>query len=352
MSAILVTREISGSCLSAEIAVDALVIAVEGAGYILGIFVGYISHIEENVKSALFECNGFFHCVAKISILFTIPSMSDTSTSLSPILPTEGLHVVHLFYRVEQEAWQYLESADRRKRRDQLAKLVREMQGLPGTQLLPYSVVSPKADLGFMLLTPDLQVADRCSKLLGEALGAGMLTPVFSWLSMTERSEYTTSEEEYSIELKQEGVEPGTPEFTNKIAEFHDRMEKYMRRRVFPELPEAQEWPVFCFYPMSKRRQHQLNWYALSFEDRKRLMGGHAKIGRTYSGRVLQLITGSTGLDDMEWGVTLFAKTTSEIKAIVYEMRFDVVSSHYAEFGEFFIGIRMDIPDLCNRLNL
>ena len=103
---------------------------------------------------------------------------------------------------------------------------------------------------------------------------------------------------------------------------------------------------------MSKRRQHQLNWYALPFEDRKRLMGGHAKIGRTYSGRVLQLITGSTGLDDMEWGVTLFAKTTSEIKAIVYEMRFDVVSSHYAEFGEFFIGIRMDIPDLCNRLNL
>ena len=278
--------------------------------------------------------------------------MSESTTGLPAILPAEGLHVVHLFYRVEQEPWQYLEPAERRKRRDHLEKLVKQIQSQHDTQLLPYSVVSPKADLGFMLLTPDLQVADRSSKMLGEALGAGILTPVFSWLSMTERSEYTTSEAEYSAELKAEGIDPMAPEFATKIAEFHDRMEKYMRRRVYPELPDAQEWPVFCFYPMSKRRMHQLNWYALPFEDRKRLMGGHAKIGRTYAGRVLQLITGSTGLDDMEWGVTLFAKTTTEIKAIVYEMRFDVVSSHYAEFGEFFIGIRMGITDLCNRLNL
>jgi len=278
--------------------------------------------------------------------------MSEPTTNLPAILPTEGLHVVHLFYRVEQEAWQYLDPSERRKRREYLEKLVKQIQSLPDTQLLPYSVVSPKADLGFMLLTPDLQVADRSSKMLGEALGAGMLSPTFSWLSMTERSEYMTSEAEYSAELKAEGIDPETTEFAAKIADFHDRMEKYMRRRVYPELPEPQEWPVFCFYPMSKRRLHQLNWYALPFEDRKRLMGGHAKIGRTYAGRVLQLITGSTGLDDMEWGVTLFAKTTSEIKAIVYEMRFDVVSSHYAEFGEFFIGIRMEIPDLCNRLNL
>lgn len=278
--------------------------------------------------------------------------MSDSATSLSPILPTEGRHVLHLFYSMEQEPWSYLEATDRRKRRDGLAKIVREIQALPDTQLLPYSVVGPKADLGFMLVTPDLQVADRCSKLLGEGLGAGMLTPTFSYFSMTERSEYMTSEAEFSEELKAEGVDPSSPEFATKIAEFHDRMEKYMRRRVVPELPDAQEWPVFCFYPMSKRRLPQLNWYGLPFEDRKRLMAGHAKIGRTYSGRVLQLITGSTGLDDMEWGVTLFAKTTSEIKAIVYEMRFDVVSSHYAEFGEFFIGIRMDVNDLCNRLNL
>ena len=278
--------------------------------------------------------------------------MSEPTSNLPAILPTEGRHVLHLFYRMEQEPWQYLEAADRRKRRDGLARLVREIQALPDTQLLPFSMVSPKADLGFMLVTLDLQVADRCAKLLGEGLGAGMMTPTFSWLSMTERSEYTTTEAEYIESLKEEDLEPGTPEFDAKIAEFHARMEKYMKYRVEPVLPEAQEWPVFCFYPMSKRRSPDQNWYALPLEDRKRLMMGHAKIGRTYSGRVLQLITGSTGLDDMEWGVTLFAKTTSEIKAIVYEMRFDEVSFQYAEFGEFFIGIRMDVNDLCNRLNL
>jgi len=290
--------------------------------------------------------------VAKIGLLVKIPSMTDTSTSLPPILPTEGRHVLHLYYRVEQEAWQYLDASEKRKRRDGLARLVREIQGIPDTQLLPFSAVSPKADLGFMLVTPDLQVADRCAKLLGEGLGAGMLTPTFSWLSMTERSEYTMTEPEYTDTLREEGIGPTHLEFAGKMAEFHARMEKYMRYRIEPELPSAAEWPVLCFYPMSKRRNPGQNWYALSFEDRKLLMAGHARIGRTYSGRILQLITGSTGLDDMEWGVSLFAKTTSEIKAIVYEMRFDEVSSQYAEFGEFFIGIRMDIPDLCNRLNL
>jgi chlorite dismutase len=272
--------------------------------------------------------------------------------TLPEILPTEGRHVLHLCFRVEYSAWELLNKSSRIAAKTALADLVREIRGTPGTQLLHFSMVTPKADLCFMLLTPDLQVADAFAKRLAIALGPDILTPTFSWFSMTERSEYMTSEAEYSAELKAEGIDPESPEFTTKIAEFHDRMDKYMRRRVIPELPDAQEWPVFSFYPMSKRRLPQLNWYGLPFEDRKRLMAGHAKIGRTYSGRVLQLITGSTGLDDMEWGVTLFAKTTSEIKAIVYEMRFDVVSSHYAEFGEFFIGIRMDIPDLCNRLNL
>ena len=104
---------------------------------------------------------------------------------------------------------------------------------------------------------------------------------------------------------------------------------------------------------MSKRRGGAgQNWYALDFDSRKKLMGGHARVGRKYSGRVLQLITGSTGLDDMEWGVTLFARTTSEIKAIVYEMRFDEVSAHYAEFGEFFVGLQMPLDLLFARLNL
>lgn len=278
--------------------------------------------------------------------------MSESHSSFPAILPSEGLHVVHLFFRLERVTWEFLDGEERRERCDKLARVVAEIQSLPRTQLLPFSMVSPKSDLGFMLLTPDLQDADRCSKRLGEALGAGILTPVFSWLSLTERSEYTTTEAEHTQSLKEEGVEPGTPEFDEKMKEFQYRIAKYLKYRVEPDLPSHAEWPVVCFYPMSKRRNLEQNWYAETFEHRKELMAGHAKVGRTYAGRVLQLITGSTGLDDMEWGVTLFAKTTSEIKAIVYEMRFDEVSFRYAEFGEFVIGIRMDVPILCERLDL
>jgi chlorite dismutase len=273
--------------------------------------------------------------------------------SYYPILPIEGLHVIHLFYRVERQAWNDVDSEERVKRRRVFTRLVAEIQAHPNTQLLSFSMVTPKADLGFMLVTPDLQFADRCTKRLGEGLGQGILSPVFSWLSLTERSEYTTGEEEYGASLVvEENLEKGSEAYEEKMTAFRDRMAKYLMDRLEPNLPPLNDWPVFCFYPMSKRRNPDQNWYEQSFEERKRLMAGHARIGRTYAGRVRQLITGSTGLDDMEWGVTLFAKSTSEIKSIVYEMRFDEVSNRYAEFGRFFIGIQMKIPNLCNRLNL
>jgi chlorite dismutase len=279
--------------------------------------------------------------------------MTEIPPALPAILPFEGRHVLHLFYRLEQDVWRDLDPKERQELQISLVGLVAEIKGLPDTQLLPLSIVTPKADLGFMLITPDLQVADLCAKRLGAGLGAGVLTPVFSWLSMTERSEYTTTEEEYALNLVDgEKLERGSFPFREKLNAFRDRMGKYLKDRLEPNLPLNSEWPVFCFYPMSKRRNYEQNWYSQDFETRKELMAGHARIGRTFTGRVRQLITGSTGLDDMEWGVTLFAKTSSEIKSIVYEMRFDEVSSRYAEFGEFFIGIQMEVPDLCKRLCL
>ena len=130
---------------------------------------------------------------------------------------------------------------------------------------------------------------------------------------------------------------------------FRDRMKHYRQERVYPTLPD---WPVVCFYNMSKRRGEQRNWYALPYAERHKLMKGHAIVGRQYAGKVKQLITGSTGLDDAEWGVTLFARDTFQIKAIVYEMRFDPVSAEYADFGEFFIGIQLPLDELFRRLQL
>ena len=117
-------------------------------------------------------------------------------------------------------------------------------------------------------------------------------------------------------------------------------------------MPTPSQADSFGLGFLSKRRATAANWYRLPFEERKQLMAGHARVGRTYAGRVLQLITGSTGLDDAEWGVTLFSRDTFQIKAIVYKMRFDPVSAEYADFGEFYIGIQLPLDELFRRLRL
>ena len=138
-------------------------------------------------------------------------------------------------------------------------------------------------------------------------------------------------------------------ELEQRLATWRDRIAHYREQRIHPRLPAKQ---VCCFYPMSKRRAPEANWYELSFEQRKELMGGHARVGRTYAGRVLQLITGSTGIDDWEWGVTLLADDVVALKEIVYEMRFDPVSAKYADFGPFFTGLVLPASDACTRVGL
>ena len=127
--------------------------------------------------------------------------------------------------------------------------------------------------------------------------------------------------------------------------------EEMRRARLFPKLPPEGK-DAFCFYPMSKRRGDVSNWYSLDFESRKELMMGHGKVGRTFHGRVLQVITGSTGLDDYEWGVTLFGVHPDDLKDCVYTMRFDEASAQYAEFGRFYVGIVDDIEVVVAQLGL
>ncbi len=266
------------------------------------------------------------------------------------LIPEQGWHCLHLFYRLEYGQWQSLSAEEQRKAKIAVSSLVQEVRAIKSTQLLTLSMVTPKADLGFMLVTPDLQVANRIEKQLNLSLGADVLTPVYSYLSLTEESEYTTSDDEYAQTLESEQkLNPASPEFDRAMIEFRERMAKYRHERVYPALPD---WPVVCFYNMSKRRGEERNWYALPFEDRRNLMKGHAKVGREFAGKVKQLITGSSGLDDAEWGVTLFARDTFQIKAIVYEMRFEEVSAVYGDFGEFFIGIQLPLDELFRRLQL
>lgn len=265
---------------------------------------------------------------------------------MTPLIPNEGWHVLHLFYHIDHSQWSLFTEDEQRQAKVSLTELIQEIRATPDTQLLTFSIISPKADLGFMLLTPDLHVANSFEKQLTLSLGPEILTPAYSYFSLTEPSEYTMTREQFITEEK---LSPGTPEADEKLAEFDKRMAHYRSYRVYPQLPD---WPVVCFYPMSKRRSGTDNWYSLDYEARRALMAGHARVGRTYSGRILQLITGSTGLDEHEWGVTLLSKTTEDIKAIVYEMRFDEVSARYAEFGDFYICLQLPLPELFKRLCL
>ena len=168
--------------------------------------------------------------------------------------------------------------AEQRAAKIALSTLVQETRALESTQLLTLSQVTPKADLGFMLITPDLQVANRIEKQLTLSLGADVLVPVYSYLSLTEESEYTTTDEQYAETLvTEQKLKRGTPEFEAAMHAFRERMKKYRHERVYPTLPD---WPVVCFYNMTKRRGEQHNWYSLPFEERRTLMGGHARVGR------------------------------------------------------------------------
>jgi peroxiredoxin len=272
-----------------------------------------------------------------------------TDKTVPPIVPTEGWHVLHLFYKIEHGQWQLFTESEKIRAKTRLAELVQEIRSAPDTQLLLCAMVTPKADFGFMLVTPDLQAANAWEKQLALALGADVVNAAGAFFSMTERSEYLSTEEESLAGLRKEGIAEGSEEWAKRVKEIGERLDKYLKFRLYPTLPD---WPVVCFYPMMKRRRPGQNWYALPFEKRKELMAGHGKVGRKWHGKILQLITGCTGIDDAEWGVTLFAQNTYDVKGIVYEMRFDPVSAEYADFGEFYIGLQLPLDELYRRVQL
>lgn len=277
--------------------------------------------------------------------------MSINKTQMTQIIPTEGWHVIHLFYQIDHTQWSIQTEEEQLKAKTNLSKLIQDIRSTPNTQLLLFSIVTPKADIGFMLITDDLQLANAFEKQLTLALGADILNPSFSYLSMTETGDYMTTEEDYSEKtLKSErNLKEGTEDYENALNEFKTHMAKYSNDKLYPNLPD---WPVFCFYSMAKRRGETFNWYALPFDERKRLMAEHGKVGRQWTGKIRQLITGSVGLDDSEWGVSLFANNSYDIKGIVYQMRYDEVSVKYAEFGDFYIGLQLPLDQLFRRIGL
>ena len=257
---------------------------------------------------------------------------------MEPLNPSIGWGVLHLYYRVDRERAEHDPGAVKRIV-DAVASLETD-----GHQVLCMAVLGHKADIGFMALGPDLA---RLQAFQQELLGAP-LVPEYSFVSLTELSEYTSTETDERARLEREEHITGAAA-DERIAAWSERMAHYQEHRIHPQLPAKR---VLGFYPMSKRRTGDDNWYVLPFEARKALMAGHARVGRTYAGRILQLITGATGLDDWEWGVTLLTDDPVALKDIVQEMRFDEVSARYAEFGPFITGLVLPPADACAQVGL
>jgi len=260
-------------------------------------------------------------------------------------VPSEGWGVLHLFFHLRREALEDPAGAGK-----DLAARLRAFGAAEDYQVLAFSVLGAKADLGLMVLGPDLARLDRLAVDLASAPIGPALLPAASYVSLTERSEYTPTQDDESRRLvAEEGLAEGSPEHGEALRAFADRMAAYAEHRLHPRLPQRR---VLGFYPMSKRRAGDDNWYRLDFDVRKELMLGHAKVGRAYRGRVLQLITTSTGLDDWEWGVTLLADDPKALRDIVYEMRYDEVSARYADFGPFVVGLVLEPDELAAHLGL
>jgi chlorite dismutase len=244
--------------------------------------------------------------------------------------------VLHLFFAVDRSG---TEPGAAKRVVDAIASLDADDH-----QAIVFAVLGHKADLGIMALGPDLARLQSFER----EVTSGPLVLVDSYLSLTELSEYTTTEAQERERLASEEGLSGA-DLEASLATWRERMAHYEEHRIHPRLPHKK---VIAFYPMSKRREVGANWYELPFEERRRIMGGHARIGRTYAGRILQLITGSVGLDDWEWGVTLLADDPVAIKEIVYEMRFDEASARYAEFGTFVTGLVCDPEDALERAGI
>lgn len=261
-----------------------------------------------------------------------------------------GIHVMHLFYKVNRERWLQLAAGESAQTRSRLEALCDANAAASHPRLTTYANISGKADFAFILYAAELGQIGRMHRDLENCFPAGALELVYRYLSVTELTEYMpTAEDNRRILTEQEKLQPGTEPFEKRAAELAGRMKEYEHYRLYPEMPD---WEIMCFYPMNKRRRGGDNWYLLDFNARKRLMGGHARVGRKYSGRVSQLITGSTGIDDWEWGVTLMAHQADAIKEIVYEMRFDEVSARYGEFGTFYLNLRLPPAALWEHLHL
>lgn len=237
----------------------------------------------------------------------------------------DGWFCLHDFRSIDWSAWRELESSKRKELLTEFSHFLADMElvkNIGDGEHTLYSILGQKADFLFFILRESLEELNEAENRFNKLQIADFLIPTYSYISVVELSNYLANH-----------MAGGEDPYQNK----------HVRARLYPKLPAAKH---ICFYPMTKKRDGADNWYMLPMEDRQALIRDHGKIGRSYAGKLQQIIGGSIGLDDFEWGVTLFGDDALDFKRIVTEMRFDESSARYAEFGSFLVGNLLPVEQL------
>ena len=257
-------------------------------------------------------------------------------------LTLEGWAVLHQMFRIRWTEWNVLDAVERREAVEEAVSVLTDMEQGPGGRSGLASLLGHKGDLMLIHFRESFDDLNDAELALARLKLAAFLEATTSYLSVVELGLYGASAQLYRS-LDRKGVAPDTPEWKQQVEAYLVQARKSMEGRLRPEIPARR---YVCFYPMDKRRGESKNWYQAPLSERQRMMQEHGFIGRGYAGRVTQIISGSIGFDDWEWGVDLFADDPVVFKKLVYEMRFDEASALYGLFGPFYLGLRFRAGEL------
>jgi len=251
-------------------------------------------------------------------------------------LTLDGSYILHQMFRIRWAAWRALGASDQKHLLAGAVSMLTEMEQNKQEATALYSLLGHKGDLMLVHFRKSLDALNHAELTFAHSELCEYLEPSHSYLSVVELGLYEASVKLYG-ELMAQGLKPGTGDWNREVEAELARQREAAAPRLWPEIPHRR---YLCFYPMNKFRGEHKNWYSEPIVERQRMMREHGLIGRHYAGRVTQIISGSIGFDDWEWGVDLFADDPLVFKKLVYEMRFDEASAVYGLFGAFFVGLR------------
>jgi len=278
--------------------------------------------------------------------------MEESQLSELPGVPLtlEGSCVLHQMFHFDWNAWKGVSFEQRHGIETGAVELFgRWEEGSKQehpNQSAVFSLIGHKGDLILIHFRESFQALNQVELDLAQTAFYDYLELKHSYVSVVELGLYESSRKTWEA-ASAKGLEPNTPEFRAEVEASLERASAAMAPRLYPAIPEAK---YLCFYPMDRLRAEAKNWYMVPFAERQRMMHEHGLIGRRYGDVVKQIISGSIGMDDWEWGVDLFAQDPVVFKKLIYEMRFDEVSAVYALFGQFFLGVRLPIENLTHWL--